>query len=142
MQQSRVHAAEMSNLKGACGVSRRDGLSSESVYERCGMRGHGSGVGGSVVEWVKRGTLRWFGHIERMENKVSVMMVYLSSVEGTSRRERPLGRWEDRVKVYVSVREVRRNGLEWARQECMDRERWRFVCLGHPLWERFRMKQD
>ncbi len=38
-----------------------------------------------------------------------------------------LGRWDDRVKEYVSERGVRRNGLEWARRECMDRERWRSV---------------
>ncbi len=44
-QQSRVLAVEMSYLRGICGVNRWDGLSNESVYERCGMRGHGSGVG-------------------------------------------------------------------------------------------------
>ncbi len=37
-------AVEMSYLRGACGVSRWDGLNNESVYERCGMRGCGSGV--------------------------------------------------------------------------------------------------
>ncbi len=30
--------------------------------------------------------------------------VYLRSVEGTNRRGRPLGRWEDRVKEYVCER--------------------------------------
>ncbi len=40
-QQSRVRAVEMSYLRGACGVNRWDGLSNESVYERCGMRGSG-----------------------------------------------------------------------------------------------------
>ncbi len=50
-QQSRVRAVEMSYLRGACGVSRWDGLSNESVYERCGMSGRGSGVGCGVVEW-------------------------------------------------------------------------------------------
>ncbi len=34
-----------------------------SVYERWGMRGC------IVVEWVKRDTLRWFVHIERMDNE-------------------------------------------------------------------------
>ncbi len=37
------------------------------------------------------------------------------------------------MKKYVSERGVRRNGLEWARRECMDRKRWRSLCLGHPL---------
>ncbi len=68
-QQSSVRAVEMSYLRGACGVIRWDGLSNESVYERCGMRGSGSGVGCGVVEWVKRSTVRWFDHIERMENE-------------------------------------------------------------------------
>ncbi len=74
------------------------------------MRGHGSGVRCGVVEWVKRSTLRWFGHIERMGNEKFVK-VYQGSVEGTNRRGRPLGRWDDRVKEYVSERGVRGNGL-------------------------------
>ncbi len=88
-----------------------------------------------MVEWVKRSTLRWFGHIERMGNEAFAKKVYLSSVEGTNRM--PFGRWEDRVRKYVSKREMRGNGLEWARRECMDRERWRSVCSGHPLEGRF-----
>ncbi len=76
--------------------------------------------------------MRWFGHIERMENK-EFFKVYLSSVEGPDRKGRPLGRWEDRVKEYLSERGVRGNGLEQAGRECMDRERWRSVCRGHPL---------
>ncbi len=124
----------MSYLRGACGVSRWDWRSNESIYERCGMSGRGSGVGCGVVEWVERSTLRWFGHIERMGNEEFVKRVYLSSVEGsTNRRGMPLGRWEDRVKEYVSERRERGNGLELARNECMDREGWRSVCRGHPL---------
>ncbi len=54
---------------------------------------------------MKRSTLRWFGHIKRMGNEEFVKKVYLSSVEGTNRRGRPLGRWKDGVKEYVSERE-------------------------------------
>ncbi len=89
---------------------------------------------------MKRSTLRWFGHIERMENEKFVK-VYLSSVEGSNRRGRPLGRWEDKVKGYMSERGVKGNGLEWARRECMDRERWKSVCRGHPLGERFQRER-
>ncbi len=67
--------------------------------------------------------------------------VYLSSVEGPNRRGRPLGRWEDWVKEYVSERGVRGNGLEWARMECIDRERWRCICHDHPLGGRLRREQ-
>ncbi len=36
--------------------------------------------------------------------------------KGKERRGRPLGRWKDKVKEYVSEKGVRGNGLEWARQ--------------------------
>ncbi len=104
------------------------------MYERCGIRRCGSGVGCSVMEWVKRSTLRWFGHMERMENKECVAKVYRSSVDGPNRRGKPLGKWEDKVKEYVSERGAKGNGLEWVRRERMDRERWRSVCRGHPPW--------
>ncbi len=70
-------------------------------------------------------------------NEDFVKKVYLSSVEGPNRRERPLERWKDRVKEYMSERGVRGNGLEWARRKCMDWGRWRSVCRGHPLEEHF-----
>ncbi len=75
--------------------------------------------------------------LKKMGNEEFVKKVYLGSVEGMNRKGRPLGRWKDRVKKYVSERGVRENGLEWARRECMDRERWKSVCRGHPSWGRF-----
>ncbi len=56
-----------------------------------------------------KSTQGWFDHIERIENE-EVVKVYLSIVEGPNRRGRPLGRWEDRVKEYLSERGVRGNG--------------------------------
>ncbi len=44
-----------------------DGVSNESVYERLGMCHVGVGKKCGVVEEVKRQTLKWFGHMERME---------------------------------------------------------------------------
>ncbi len=63
-QRSRVQALEMSYLRGACGVSRMDGVSIESVCEHCGMCHVGVGKKCGVVEEVKRQTLKWFGHME------------------------------------------------------------------------------
>ena len=50
MQQSRVHAMEISYLRGACGVTRLEGESNE----RCVMGTHANGVKFGVVEWVKK----------------------------------------------------------------------------------------
>ncbi len=62
----------------------------------------------------------------RMGNEELVENVYLSSAEGMNRKERLLGRWEDKIRVkgHMSEREVRGNKLEWARRDYTDRERW------------------
>ncbi len=49
----------MSYLRSMCGVTWIDRLSNEEVRERCS-------VDVDVLESVKRNTLRWFGHMERM----------------------------------------------------------------------------
>ncbi len=54
-----------------------------------------------------------------MDNEEFVKKVYLSSVEGPSRRGRPLGRGEDKVKEYMSAGKWVGAGKE----ECMDTER-------------------
>ncbi len=41
---------------------------------------------------MKRNTLRWFGHVERMNSEEFVEKVYVGETEGLSRRGRPLGR--------------------------------------------------
>ncbi len=88
-QQSRVNAVEMSYLRGACGVTRRDGQSNESVYERCGMGSQVNGVNCEVVEWVKGNMLRWFGHTERMGSEELVKKVYISESVGPNSRGKP-----------------------------------------------------
>ncbi len=60
--------------------------------------------------------------------------IYLISAASPSRRGRPLERWEDRVKKYMSKRGVKGNGLEQARRECMDKERRKSFSHGHPPW--------
>ncbi len=115
-------------------MTRWEGETNESVYERCGMGACASGVKCGVVEWVQRNTLRWFGHTARMNSEEFVKKVYVSEIKGPCRRGRPLGRWSDKVKEYKSERGASRGeGLEQARRKYLDRERWRLFCHGHPL---------
>ncbi len=74
-----------------------------------------------------------FGHAKKMNNEKIMKKVYVSKTEGPDRRGRPFGRWKDRVKEYMSERGATRGGsLEQARRECLDKERWRLFCHGHP----------
>ena len=52
-QNQKVIAVEMSYLRGSCDVTRWEGESNESVYERCGMGLYANRVKCGVVEWVK-----------------------------------------------------------------------------------------
>ncbi len=61
-------------------------------------------------EWVKRNTLRWFGHIERMRSEKFVKKVYMSENVAPNSRGRPPGRWRDRVKEFMCERGATRGG--------------------------------
>ncbi len=43
--------------------------SNENVYRKFGMSSRGEGMNCGVVEMVKRSTLRWFGHLEGMDER-------------------------------------------------------------------------
>ncbi len=85
-------------------MTRWDGESNESVYESCGIGSRANGVNCGVVKWVKRNTLRWFGHIERMGSEEFVKKVYMSESVGPNSRGRPPRKWRDRVKKYMCER--------------------------------------
>ncbi len=72
----------MSYLRSACGVSRMDGMSNESMYEDFEMCHVGEGRKCGVVEEVKRQTLKWFDHVERMEEGKMTKRVYVSEIDG------------------------------------------------------------
>ncbi len=101
------------------------------------MGSHGNEVNCGVVERVKRNTLRWFGHIERMESEEFVKKVYMSESVSPNSRGRPPGRWKDRANKYISERGATRRGkLDQARRDCLDWERWELFYRDHPLWGR------
>ncbi len=96
----------MSYLRGACGVSRLDGVSNENMYERFGMCHVGVEKKRGVVEEVKQRTLRWFGNMERMEEGKMTGKVYINEMEGGNLRGRPPVKWRDTVQEYVRVKNL------------------------------------
>ena len=91
----KIRSVETSYLRDACGVTRRDRMMSVDLRERCG-------VDGDVLGSIRRNTLRWFGHMERMDDERLTKRVYKSKVEGERVRGRPRMRWMDGVKTYVN----------------------------------------
>ncbi len=81
------------------------------------MGSQASGVNCGVLELVKRNTLRWFGHIERMCSEKFVKKLYMSESVGPNSRGRPPVRWRDRVKENVSERGAARGGRAGSSKE-------------------------
>ncbi len=62
--------------------------------------------------------------------------VYVIEIEGGNVRGRPPVKRRDRVQEYVRERcERSLRNVDHARRECLDRERWKHFCRGHPLLE-------
>ncbi len=69
----------MSYLRGACGLNRMDGESSESVYGR-----FGDGMNCGVAEVVKHGILRWLGQLKRMGRNEMTKWIYRCGVDAVT----------------------------------------------------------
>ena len=66
--------------------------------------------------------LRWFAHVERMNEYRMARRVLMAEVSGGQVRLRPMLFWMDGVKVALGNREMT---VEAARQRAKDREEWR-----------------
>ena len=70
---------------------------------------------------IDEGVLRWFGHVERMENDRIAKRAYVGEFGGSCSVGRPQKRWFDIVKDYLRKRgfDVRQSGkMVQERSEC------------------------
>ncbi len=95
---------EVLYMRGACGVSRWDGESSEDMYRRFGMSA-------AAVGMDCRAHLRWYGHVMSMNERDFTKMVYESRIEGRGVRGRPPVKWINRVEEYWRESERMRFGV-------------------------------
>ncbi|WP_435336460.1 hypothetical protein, partial [Klebsiella pneumoniae] len=85
-----MRAVEMDMLRSVCGVRRIDRVRNEEIRGRCG-------VDKSLNQQVEESILRWYGHVERMDDERTVKKIYKSDIVGRRRRGRPRRRWYDVV---------------------------------------------
>ena len=87
----------MDNLRELLGLRRMDGIPNARIRE---LRG----VTKWVDERIDEGVLRWFGHVERIENDRFAKRVYVAECGGSRSVVRPRKRWIDTVKDYLRKR--------------------------------------
>ena len=96
-------------------MSRLDRVRNEEVRRRAGIE----------REFASRAdprVLRWFGHVERMDEYLMDRRVLMAEVSGGRARGRPRLGWMDGVKVALGNRGM----MEEAVRQCAkDRKEWR-----------------
>ena len=119
-ERKKMEAVEMDCLRSICGVRRLDMVTNAEVRRR-------SGKEVSVGAKMDQSVLRWFGHVERMDEERLVRRVYESNVEGTRRRGRPRKCWMDGV---LNVLNEKGLDIQRARECVHDRSGWRSIWRG------------
>ena len=70
---SKVQCVQMDNLRGMLGVRRIDKMMNEHIRDLCGVKN-------GVNERTKESMLRWFGHVERMNDSRFLSRCIVASV--------------------------------------------------------------
>ena len=113
-ERQKLNLLEMKCLRSMTGVSQLDRVGNEVVRARTGVRRELAAI-------VDMNVLRWFGHLERMDNEQLLKKVMNAKVNGRNARGRPRFGWMDGVKRALNdgrmdVREANecaRNRNEW-----------------------------
>ena len=93
----------------------RDEVPTVELRRRLGVEG--------VVEVMRRGRLRWFGHVERKEAGDWVSACRNLEVVGSRGRGRPKMTWRERLDGDMKERGLRP-------EMAMDREKWKSIIMG------------
>ena len=119
-----LEVADMNVLRLISGVSRRDqweqGIHNEDIRTVFEIE--------SVEEMARRSRLRWYGHVERMNEVRLPKKILYSEANGVRKRGRPRRRFMDSVKSDLQERclDLNSNIIGLAR----DRRAWRGVVYG------------
>ena len=104
-----VNVLEMKGLRSLVGVTRMDRVRNEEVRRTAGIEREFASTADQRI-------LRWFGHMERMDENRMARRVLMAEVSGGRVRGRPRLGWMDDVKVALGNR-----GMTMAK----DRKEWR-----------------
>ena len=113
-ERRKVNVLELKCLKSLVGVSQMDRVRIEEVRRRAGIE--------RELASREQRVLRWFGHVETMDEYRTARRVLIAEVSGGWVRGRPRFGWMDGVKVALGTRGMT---VEAARQCAKDRKEWR-----------------
>ena len=114
-ERRKVNVLEMKCLRSFVGVSRMDRVRNEEMRRRAGIERE-------LASRADQRVLRWFRHVERMDEYHMARRVLMAEVSGGQVRGRLRLGWMDGLKVALGNRGIT---VEAARQCAKDRREWR-----------------
>ena len=112
-----LNVFEMKCLRSMVGVSRSDRIRNDVVRARTDVRQE-------LADRVDMNVLRWFGHVERMDNERLLKKVMNARVDGRSVRGRSRVWWMDGVRRALNDR---RMDVREASERARNRNEWRVI---------------
>jgi hypothetical protein len=64
--------------------------------------------GADIVKLIKSSRIRWYGHVERMQNQRMPKQIAVTTIEGTRKIGRPRKRWKDEVEEDLNVMGIKK----------------------------------
>ena len=118
-ERRKLNVLKMKCLTSLVGVPRMDRVRNEEARRR-------TGIERELASRADQRVLRWFGHVEIMDEYRMARRVLMAEVSGGRVRGRPRLGWMDGVKVALGNRGVT---VEAAWQCEKDRKAWRAWCI-------------
>lgn len=112
----RLERTERMMVRWMCGVNLKDRTSSEDLNRRLSVD--------SVTDVVRRGRLRWFGHLERKDSNDWTSACRNINVVGARGRGRSRKTWDECIRQDLKALGLRK---EWAQ----DKTKWRGLIVGN-----------
>ena len=134
--ESRINAVEMRSLRSMYGVSLSERIPNDVIRNRCELKD-------SIVTRVERGMLRWFGHLERMDERRLTKKIYCAKVDGSVGRGRPTKTFLSQIGQLLRKGQMRSTlnrracmrgvmDVVEAKVVCRERSRWRSIVSAYP----------
>ena len=102
--------ARSTMLRRIKGITLKDKVRSAETRREIGVT--------EIVEKVRETRMRWYGHVQRMENTDEVKTTMEKAVQGRRRRRRPRKRWIDCIRKDLK-------DLRLDPEDALDRSFWR-----------------
>ena len=118
-EHSRVQATEMKYLRRVIGKTKRDKVRNTTVREQTKVE--------DIKTKIEKNQLRWFGHVQRMNDNRIAKSVYRAKAQGKRPRGRPRRKWEDDIREAMKIRNMT---FAEGNKKCQDRVVWRGIVAG------------